>query len=341
MTVITRNGATVLESEDNENSPLDLLLAAKLGTPPLDLENPEDRDKILAAVKSAENEQKLNHLEKMRDDKALFAKNVFTLATLFCDYMPPANTARGKMTATTMYLYGRLAKIQKAGLDGLKAMFPGAPDDFYKDALTLAGEKHEMLEARVDKLEAKLDVVEKRVDVVELKDAPSRKSFDNFKVVVAEELEELKDENKALNEQLEEKDTALNEKLVAHAKELAELQEKNKALNELLVEKDKALTEKIEAHVEFVGELRANTMKHFKFFREVNKSELEEKDKALNEKLEEMMQNITNDLDKRIAGVSKASIKRDNEIKLAIAATASAAAAKPGAAQEQEWIEQL
>ena len=120
------------------------------------------------------------------------------MATLFCDYMPPANTARGKMTATTMYLYGRLAKIQKAGLDGLKAMFPGAPDDFYKDALTLVCEKHEMLEARVDKLEAKLDVVEKRVDVVELKDAPSRKSFDNFKVVVAEELEELKDENKAL-----------------------------------------------------------------------------------------------------------------------------------------------
>ena len=75
-------------------------------------------------------------------------------------------------------------------------------------------------------------------------------------------------------------------------------------------------------------------MKHLKFSHEMSKSELEVK-------LEEMMQNITNDLDKLIARVSKASIKRDNEIKLAIAATASAAAAKPGAAQEQEWIEQL
>ena len=95
-------------------------------------------------------------------------------------------------------------------------------------------------------------------------------------------------------EELGENDKALNEKLVAHAKELEELKEKNKALNELLVEKDK----------------------------------------ALNEKIEEMMQNITNDLDKRIAGVSKASIKRDNEIKLAIAAPT-------GAAKEEEWIEQL
>ena len=39
-------------------------------------------------------------------------------------------------------------------------------------------------------------------------------------------------------------------------------------------------------------------------------------------------------VDKRIAGVSKASIKR--EIKLAIAAVP-----KPGAAKEEEWIEQL
>jgi len=39
------------------------------------------------------------------------------VATLFCDYMPPANTARGTMPASAMYLYGRLAKIQKAGLD--------------------------------------------------------------------------------------------------------------------------------------------------------------------------------------------------------------------------------
>ena len=335
MTVITRNGATVLESEDNENSPLDELLAAKLGTA-LELENPEDRALILAAVKSAEKEQKLNHLEKMHEDKALFAKNVFTLATLFCDYMPPANTTRGTMPASAMYLYGRLAKIKKAGLDGLKAMFPCAQDDFYKDALTLAGEKHEMLEARVAKLEAKLDVVEKRVDVVEkrVEEAPSRKSFEahNEKLVaLAKEQEELK-----------ENDKAQNEKLVAHAETLQEFKEKNKALNEKideLEEKDKELNEKIEALVELVGEMRANIMKHFKFFREVSKSELEEKDKALNEKLEEMMQNITNDLDKRIAGVSKASIKRDNEIKLAIAATASAA--KPGAAQEQKWIEQL
>jgi len=117
MTVITRNGSIVLKFDDKENCPLDQLLAAKLGTPPLELENLEDRAKILAAVKSAEKEQKLNHFDKMRDDKALFAKNVFTLATLFCDYMPPANTARGTMPATTMYLYGRLAKIQKAGLD--------------------------------------------------------------------------------------------------------------------------------------------------------------------------------------------------------------------------------
>jgi hypothetical protein len=40
------------------------------------------------------------------------------VATLFCDYMPPANTARGTMPASAMYLYGRLAKIQKAGLGG-------------------------------------------------------------------------------------------------------------------------------------------------------------------------------------------------------------------------------
>ena len=56
--------------------------------------------------------------------------------------------------------------------------------------------------------------------------------------------------------------------------------------------------------------------------------ELGENDKALNEKLVAHAE--------RIAGVSKASIKRDDEIKLAIAPTASAA--KPGAAQEQEWM---
>ena len=125
-------------------------------------------------------------------------------------------------------------------------------------------------------------------------------------------------------EELGENDKALNEKLVAHAKELEELKEKN----EKLEENDKALKEKNEKLGEFVGQLRTNIMKHLKFFREMSKSELEVK-------LEEMMQNITNDLDKRIAGVSKASIKRDNEIKLAIAAP------KPGAAKEEEWIEQL
>ena len=110
-------------------------------------------------------------------------------------------------------------------------------------------------------------------------------------------------------EELGENDKALNEKLVAHAKELEELKEKNEKLGE------------------FVGQLRTNIMKHLKFFREMSKSELEVK-------LEEMMQNITNDLDKLIARVSKASIKRDNEIKLAIAAPT-------GAAKEEEWIEQL
>ena len=176
---------------------------------------------------------------------------------------------------------------------------------------------------------------EKRFEFVEkiVKEAPSRKSFEALKkenaetfeelkeklVAHAKELEELKEKNekleendKALNEKLEENDKALNEKLVAHAKELEELKEKNEKLGE------------------FVGQLRTNIMKHLKFFREVSKRELERE-------LEEMMQNITNDLqniDKRIAGVSKASIKRDNEIKLAIAAPT-------GAAKEEEWIEQL
>ena len=149
-------------------------------------------------------------------------------------------------------------------------------------------------------------------------------------------------------EELGENDKALNEKLVAHAKELEELKEKNEKLEDnieekkklieekkklieekekLIEEKKKALNEN-EALVEFLGELRTNIMKHLKFSREMSKSELEVK-------LEEMMQNITNDLDKLIARVSKASIKRDNEIKLAIAAP------KPGAAKEEEWIEQL
>ena len=148
-------------------------------------------------------------------------------------------------------------------------------------------------------------------------------------------------------EELGENDKALNEKLVAHAKELEELKEKNEKLEDnieekkklieekkklieekekLIEEKKKALNEN-EALVEFLGELRTNIMKHLKFSREMSKSELEVK-------LEEMMQNITNDLDKLIARVSKASIKRDNEIKLAIAAPT-------GAAKEEEWIEQL
>ena len=144
-------------------------------------------------------------------------------------------------------------------------------------------------------------------------------------------------------EELGENDKALNEKLVAHAKELEELKEKNEKLEDnieekkklieekkkLIEEKKKALNEIEKFEAEFFGELRANIMKlHLKFFREMSKSELEVK-------LEEMMQNITNDLDKLIARVSKASIKRDNEIKLAIAAP------KPGAAKEEEWIEQL
>ena len=150
-------------------------------------------------------------------------------------------------------------------------------------------------------------------------------------------------------EELGENDKALNEKLVAHAKELEELKEKNEKLEDnieekkklieekkklieekekLIEEKKKALNEIEKFEAEFFGELRANIMKlHLKFFREMSKSELEVK-------LEEMMQNITNDLDKRIARVSKASIKRDNEIELAIAAPT-------GAAKEEEWIEQL
>ena len=149
-------------------------------------------------------------------------------------------------------------------------------------------------------------------------------------------------------EELGENDKALNEKLVAHAKELEELKEKNEKLEDNIEEKKKLIEEKKklieekeklieekkikalnenEALVEFLGELRTNIMKHLKFSREMSKSELEVK-------LEEMMQNITNDLDKRIARVSKASIKRDNEIELAIAAPT-------GAAKEEEWIEQL
>ena len=331
----------MFKSDDKENNPLDLAITLELGQKPLDLKNQEDQATISAAVKAVEMQKKFGQLNNMREDTSVFAKNTLLAAALFCDFTPQALTkGRGheQETAISKNLRGSMAKVVKMGLDGLKTMFPGAPDDFYKDAQTLAGEKLKMLEARVDKLEARQDKLESRQDVVEkrVEDVPSRKSFEahNEKLVAhAKELEELK-----------ENDKAQNEKLVVHAETLKEVKEKNKALNEKideLEEKDKELNEKIEALVELVGEMRANIMKHFKFFREVSKSELEEKDKALNEKLEEMMQNITNDLDKRIAGVSKASIKRDNEIKLAIAATASAAAAKPGAAKEQEWIEQL
>ena len=112
------------------------------------------------------------------------------------------------------------------GLDGLKAMFPGAPDDFYKDAQPLAGEKLKMLEARMAKLEDKVDGVvhdmvelregvEMRVEGVEklVKEAPSRKSFEALKKENAETFEELKEKN----EELEENDKALHEKLGAHA----------------------------------------------------------------------------------------------------------------------------
>ena len=170
------------------------------------------------------------------------------------------------------------------------------------------------------------------------------KALNEKLVAHAKELEELKEKN----EKLEEKKKASFEKLVAHAKELEELKEKNEKLEDnieekkklieekkklieekekLIEEKKKALNEN-EALVEFLGELRTNIMKHLKFSREMSKRELEVK-------LEEMMQNITNDLDKRIARVSKASIKRDNEIELAIVA------APTGAAKEEEWIEQL
>ena len=367
--------AVVLESGDKENNPLNQAITSALGSKPLDLKNKEDQATISAAVKAVE--KKFGQINNMRGDSSVFAKNLLLAAALFCDFEPQAITkSRGHEheTAISKNIRGSLAKVVKMGLDGLKAMFPGAPDDFYKDAQPLAGEKLKMLEARMAKLEDKVDGVvhdmvelregvEMRVEGVEklVKEAPSRKSFEALKKENAETFEELKEKN----EKLEENDKARNEKLVAHAKELEELKEndkalneKNKELNEKLVahakeleelkekneelgENDKVhakemeelkeklkeleeLKEKLEVHVEFVGELRTNIMKHFKFSREVSKRELEE-----------MMQNITNDLDKRIAGVSKASIKRDNEIKLAIAAP------KPGAAKEEEWIEQL
>ena len=66
----------------------------------------------------------------------------------------------------------------------------------------------------------------------------------------------------------------------------------------------------------------------------VEHAEMLEELKVELEAHEEMMQN----LDERIAGISKASIKCDNEIKIVIAATASAAASKPGAAKEQTLV---
>jgi hypothetical protein len=143
--------------------------------------------------------------------------------------------------------------------------------------------------------------------------------------------------------EFEEKKMALVEKSMALDELCDELEEKiNMAL-------DEELEAYVNPHVEFDGKLRSNIMKHL----EVGKSELEkilrpEGMPKLEREFGELMRNITNDLDnydKRIAGVSmkkaSSSIERDNEIKLAIAATASAAAAKPGAAQEQEWMEQL
>ena len=350
--------AVVLESGDKENNPLNQAITSALGSKPLDLKNKEDQATISAAVKAVE--KKFGQINNMRGDSSVFAKNLLLAAALFCDYEPQAITkGRGheQETAISKNIRGSLFKVVKMGLGGLKAMFPGAPDDFYKDAQPLAGEKLKMLEARMAKLEDKVDGVvhdmvelregvEMRVEGVEklVKEAPSRKSFEALKKENAETFEELKEKN----EKLEENDKARNEKLVAHAKELEELKEKNEELGENdkvhakemeeLKEKLKELEElkeKLEVHVEFVGELRTNIMKHFKFSREVSKRELEESREVSKRELEEMMQNITNDLDKRIAGVSKASIKRDNEIKLAIAAP------KPGAAKEEEWIEQL
>eukprot|EP00900_Chrysochromulina_parva_P021908 jgi/Chrpa1/4350/Chrysochromulina_OHIO_Genome00017027-RA len=161
-------------------------------------------------------------------------------------------------------------------------------------------------------------------------------TIEELEVRAKRELEELVTE-------FEEKKMALVEKSMALDELCDELEEKiNMAL-------DEELEAYVNPHVEFDGKLRSNIMKHL----EVGKSELEKILRPVGmPKLErefgELMRNITNDLDnydKRIAGVSmkkaSSSIERDNEIKLAIAATASAAAAKPGAAQEQEWMEQL
>ena len=161
-------------------------------------------------------------------------------------------------------------------------------------------------------------------------------TIEELEVRAKRELEELVTE-------FEEKKMALVEKSMALDELCDELEEKiNLAL-------DEELKAYVNPHVEFDGKLRSNIMKHL----EVGKSELEkilrpEGMPKLEREFGELMRNITNDLDnydKRIAGVSmkkaSSSIERDNEIKLAIAATASAAAAKPGAAQEQEWMEQL
>ena len=161
-------------------------------------------------------------------------------------------------------------------------------------------------------------------------------TIEELEVRAKRELEELVTE-------FEEKKMALVEKSMALDELCDELEEKiNMAL-------DEELKAYVNPHVEFDGKLRSNIMKHL----EVGKSELEkilrpEGMPKLEREFGELMRNITNDLDnydKRIAGVSmkkaSSSIERDNEIKLAIAATASAAAAKPGAAQEQEWMEQL
>ena len=227
---ILYGGAVVLESGDKENNPLNQAITSALGSKPLDLKNKEDQATISAAVKAVE--KKFGQINNMREDSSVFAKNLLFATALFCDFEPQAITkGRGheQETAISKNIRGSLAKVVKMGLDGLKAMFPGAPDDFYKDAQPLAGEKLKMLEARMAKLEDKVDGVvhdvvelrkgaEKRFDFVEkiVKEAPSRKSFEALKKENAETFEELKEKNKALNE-----------KLVAHAKELEELKEKN------------------------------------------------------------------------------------------------------------------
>jgi len=102
---------------------------------------------------------------------------------------------------------------------------------------------------------------------------------------------------------------------------------------EARVASSEARVDKLEARVD---KLEARQDKHEETVAEklVAHAEMLEELKEKLEAHEEMMQN----LDERIVGISKASIKRDNEIKIVIAATASAAASKPGAAKEQTLV---